>query len=594
MSLVRSSKTLVMLLACAAALAALARSATAAAPGECPEILPTSSVTAGMTGEGWTVSTGTVPETFDVTVLGVLKNGVGPGRDMIVVDTSSPAVDAAGGIWFGMSGSPVYIGGKLAGVLAFGLSEGPSSIAGLTPASDVVTVANYPAAAARALSSSVRLPRSLARTVARRANRLPADVSTLARLKMPVSVSGVNARGLKRVQKLLTRRHVAAVVHAGASADAGDSAPLDEVVPGGNFAAALSYGDVTMGGVGTTSYVCDGKAVAFGHPLFQTGKTHMGANVADALTVVDDPIGGPFKLANITGSIGLLDQDRTAGIRARLGTDVPTVPVVTSLRSLDTGLARLGETDVAFLDALPDLAFTHLFSNVDSVLDAVGPGSAKYTWTVRGNRKDGTPWKLQRGNVYVSDFDIAFDSGSELASELAEIAAFRREKVTISDISLSGTVTQDVHRLDLVRLEVKRHGRFVKVRDTLAASPRETLQFRAVLEPSDGGDLRLVPFSLRMPHSIANGAFIQVSGGTSGEGEGEFEDCIEGSDCDNGPTTFPALLKSFTAQPRNNVLAAKILGADASRVKAGKRIWLDEFVNGQKLVVVTPRGRGLG
>ena len=116
----------------------------AAAPGECPSILPTASVTKGMVGEGWTVSEGTTPEQFDIEVLGVLPIAIEPGRDMIMVETQSPAINAVGGIWFGMSGSPVYVDGKLIGAVAFGLTFGQSKIAGLTPASELLTVHGYP------------------------------------------------------------------------------------------------------------------------------------------------------------------------------------------------------------------------------------------------------------------------------------------------------------------------------------------------------------------------------------------------------------------------------------------------------------------
>jgi hypothetical protein len=103
-------------------------------PIDCPDVMPVSEITDGMLGTGWTVSEGRDPEPFDAEVLGVLPDAIAPGRDMIVVDTSSPAITEAGGIWFGMSGSPVYHDGRLMGALAFGLSFGPSSIAGLTPA----------------------------------------------------------------------------------------------------------------------------------------------------------------------------------------------------------------------------------------------------------------------------------------------------------------------------------------------------------------------------------------------------------------------------------------------------------------------------
>ena len=99
----------------AALLGVSAAAVPAVAFADCETVLPTSAVTAGMTGTGLTVSQGTTAESFDVEVLGVLENGIAPGRDMIIVDTSSPAIEAVGGIWAGISGSPVYIGGQFAG-----------------------------------------------------------------------------------------------------------------------------------------------------------------------------------------------------------------------------------------------------------------------------------------------------------------------------------------------------------------------------------------------------------------------------------------------------------------------------------------------
>jgi hypothetical protein len=102
----------------AAAVAALlalgllaAPAAGQAAPADpCPAAVPVSQVTAGLTGTGYTVSSGTTPEPFTARVIGVLEDGIAPGLDMSIVETDSPAIRAVGGIWFGMSGSPVYTG----------------------------------------------------------------------------------------------------------------------------------------------------------------------------------------------------------------------------------------------------------------------------------------------------------------------------------------------------------------------------------------------------------------------------------------------------------------------------------------------------
>src|SRR5215210_3417562 len=125
----RTIRRLVSILGAASAL--IATGTAVAAPGECPALMPLGNVTDGMTGEGWTVSQGVTPEPFDGEVLGILPDAIAPGRDMIIVDATSPAIDQAGGIWAGMSGPPFYVNGKLVGVVAFALTFGPSPLAGI-------------------------------------------------------------------------------------------------------------------------------------------------------------------------------------------------------------------------------------------------------------------------------------------------------------------------------------------------------------------------------------------------------------------------------------------------------------------------------
>jgi SpoIVB peptidase S55 len=92
-----------------------------------------------LAGTGYTISSGTTPKPFTARVIGVLKDGIAPGLDMIIVETDSPAIRDAGGIWAGMSGSPVYTSdGRLLGAVAYGLSGAPSRIGGITPAEEML------------------------------------------------------------------------------------------------------------------------------------------------------------------------------------------------------------------------------------------------------------------------------------------------------------------------------------------------------------------------------------------------------------------------------------------------------------------------
>jgi SpoIVB peptidase S55 len=570
------------LLALLVAVTALAVSAPAvAAPDKCPEILPTAEVEIGMVGTGWTVDRGTTVKPFDVTVLGVLPDAIAPGRDMIIVEGSSPAIDAAGGIWFGMSGSPVYVGGELIGAVAFGLTFGPSPIAGLTPASDLLTVAGYPAASARKAPNRVTLPRYLARRVAQASGRSVAASSSLSRLKMPLTVSGVDERGMRRVNQMVKRKRLAALPYRGASARASATSSSSKVVPGGNFAAALSYGDVTIAGIGTTSYVCDGKAVAFGHPFFFLGPTTMGANVATALGVIADPLGGAFKLANLGGAVGALDQDRLAGVRAQLGPGPSTTPIGSQVTSLDTGLSRQGRTDAVLKDFLPDLAFLHVLSNMDSVFDAIGPGSSSLHWTISGTQGRGEPWTFEHGNLYASEFDVSIESSFELADELFAIGFFRRDGVTVEDVSLTADVEGTVRKLEIVRVLVKRNGEYRPAGQQIHARPGQLLGLRIVLRRFKDGQRQNVDFVVRMPRNLENGALLEITGGARCEGEG----CVIGA-----PATFDALLAKLEARPRNNVLAVRLRAGLRLRVRSTRSRSFDQVVDGQRTIFILPPG----
>ena len=163
---------------------------------------------------------------------------------------------------------------------------------------------------------------------------------------MPLSVSGVPARGFKRINALARRTGAEVLAYRGASASAVPAADPAEIVPGGNFAVALSYGDVTIGGVGTTSYVCDDRAVAFGHPPSRSARPRRRRASRNALTVVDDDVATPFKLATIGGTVGILDQDRIGGVRTLLGTTPNMTPIDSSFASRDTNRSREGQSDV--------------------------------------------------------------------------------------------------------------------------------------------------------------------------------------------------------------------------------------------------------
>jgi hypothetical protein len=571
----------------ATGLAAEPVTAQVSAPVDCPEIMPTAEVVDGMTATGFTVSDGTDPEPFDVEVLGVLKNGVAPGRDMIVVETSSPALTKAGGIWFGMSGSPVYddVSGELLGAVAFGLSGGPSLIGGLTPAQDMADVLDYPSDLASAGARTVALSGTLERRVARIEAGARTDF-TMRRLRAPLSVSVSNER-LGILAKAIRKEGNKYILTAGASARAAEPGEeLATIGAGDTFAAAQSYGDVTMGGIGTTTLVCDGEAMAFGHPFSWSGKTELGANRGLTHTIVDDPLFGAYKLADITEPVGTVDQDRLAGIRATLDIAPDVRPVNSSISAPDLNRSDDGSSQAVTDDIVPVLSFYHLLGNIDSTFDTIGEGTSRVAWTVTGQTEAGEPWSLSRSNVYSSGYDISIESSFEVFNQLSRLLNNKFTEVDFNSVDLDATIEEE-RRGYRIRKVLHRTGGGPFTGGGIRVRPGSTLALRVILGRVGGGPERKVNLKVDVPGNFRRG-FLEVHGGSSGGAFGCFEEFGPCSSSVGKVDNFDELVDSLEDAPKGNDLTATLSTQSKHRTATAR---LDGVVGGSRFLFVRSKRR---
>ena len=321
-----------------------------------PPVVDVSSLTPGTTGTAWTVVEGTTPVSFDVEVLGVLPDGIAPGIDFILIQVSGPVIDETGGIAAGMSGSPVYVGGDLAGAISYGFFGADPTIGGMTPAAAMVHVLDFPQPPSPA---PVKLDASLQRTFARAsdATTVAAALAVAKPITVPLSVSGLGASSGKaqsRLQHWMTKNGSPFAVTTGASAQAPGGAPLGAPpVAGGAIGAAYSYGDATFGAIGTATFVCDDEVVAFGHPFNHSGETTLALTNANIIHTIPDPsqVFGAFKFGQITDTSGIVTQDRLAGIAGITGTGPELTPVTSeshlhAAREVGSGFDPGGYTGV--------------------------------------------------------------------------------------------------------------------------------------------------------------------------------------------------------------------------------------------------------
>ncbi|MGH8563272.1 MAG: SpoIVB peptidase S55 domain-containing protein [Gammaproteobacteria bacterium] len=566
---------------------------------ECAELVTPETLSPGQQAIGFTVREGEQVEAFSAEILGVDRGALGPGKDLIVVDTSGPVIDeGGGGISVGMSGSPVYTeDGKLIGAIAYGFSVGPSSIGGVTPAPDMLQVfAEGAAPAAEQGAAVARLaPGSRAR-IARAQGVAPSSVAEeMGRLKVPVSVSG-NPRPeqLSALRDALTGAGAGVIVSRGASATVPLGPPSARLAPGDAIGAALSFGDVTMAATGTTTYVCGDKAVAFGHPLLFTGPAVMGATRARVLRIVADPTFVPFKYATLTEPVGIVDRDRFSAIRARFGAEIPTIPVTQDTTALDTGNQRLGaRTDVVgptgsalgrFLFA--QIAILHSFTNIAQTFDQISGGSAGISWTISGVRTgSGQPFALASANRWTSPDDISFAATDELFVALDQLAFQDFEPIEFTGLAVDDvSVERTVRRYRIERVLWARNGRRFADVERLRVRRGDTVRARVELRALDDGSQRTESMRFPVPGGRQRGA-IQIVGGATLASE-EAGAVVEDGEGEAEPDSLDALLADLVSAPRNDALIGRasfrrapivlnedrvVLGSDRLRLTIARR-----------------------
>ncbi len=559
---------------------------------ECALPVTPETLSPGQAAIGFTVRMGEQVEPFKVTILGVDRGALGPGKDLIVVDTSGPVIDeGGGGISAGMSGSPVYTeDGKLIGAIAYGFSAGPSSIGGVTPAPDMLRVFDEGAAPAAEQGSDVaRLaPGSRARIAHTQGVAASSVAEEMSRLRVPVSVSGSpRSERFGALRDALSGAGAHVIVTRGASATVPLGPPSARLAPGDAIGAALSFGDLTVAATGTTTYVCGATAVAFGHPFRFTGPTLMGATRATVLGIVDDPTFGPFKYATLTAPVGIVDRDRFSGIRARFGIEIPTIPVTQDTTALDTGNHRPGaKTDVVGPTGTPrgrrlfaEIAVGHSVANIDQTFDQIGPGSAGISWTISGVRtRSGQPFALARGNRFASSGDIALAATDELFVALDELAFQDFEAIEFTGLAVDDiSVEQTVRRYRVERVLWARNGRRFADVGTLRVRRGDTVRARIELRALDDGSQRTESMSFRVTGQRRRGV-IQIAGGAT------LVDEDEGGEAE--PDSLDALLANLVSAPRNDALIGRasfrrvpivliqdrvVLGSDRLRLTIARR-----------------------
>jgi hypothetical protein len=329
----------------AAILIAFAATAQLASAAETPParpksgkvaIMPLGEVKQGMKGTAWTVFQGTEPEPVPVEIIGIAKNMWGPRQDIILGKMGGKA--ARTNVAKGMSGSPVYINGKLIGAVSLGLSQfSPDAICGITPIELMLEINGSDQsrpAAARAPGKAVALD----------------QLESLVPIESPLVFSGINGDTLRDFSSVFQQMGLRTVQGSGGVLTNG-SKPVagweHALNPGDSVATVLVDGDMGISAFGTVTYNDGKRVLAFGHPLFNLGPVDMPLAKSEVVLTLASQF-QPSKMANATEVVGALRQDRHSGIMGELGATSPMIPVTLNVRSLDAKEAVLNQKSFHF------------------------------------------------------------------------------------------------------------------------------------------------------------------------------------------------------------------------------------------------------
>ncbi len=263
----------------------------------------------GQQGEVWTVFQGTEPEAFTVEVTGVLRNALGPGKSLIVCQLTDPRVQKMGAV-AGMSGSPLYIDGKLAGALSYQIQRFETvRHAGFTPAADLAEVRDKSNLQSNALVSTDP--------------RAPAD-APFRPLQPVFTLGGLSPAVAELFAPRFAALGLSATALGGSTQTAATLNPPSGAVkaaalrPGGAVSVALATGDITLAGTGTVSRIDGQQVTAFGHPMLSLGDVALPMCAAEIVTILPSQMQS-VKIANTGAVIGTITQDRLSAVSGTLG-----------------------------------------------------------------------------------------------------------------------------------------------------------------------------------------------------------------------------------------------------------------------------------
>jgi hypothetical protein len=534
--------------------------------------MPVSEIRVGMVGIGRTVFEGTRVDEFKVHILGVIENVMGPRRTLILSRLEGGPL-AETGVIAGMSGSPVYIDGRLIGAVSYSLGAFPKEpIAGITPIDEMLADASVDSPRPSAARVQVDLPLSRENLTAAFRKALawnrpfaerPGDATLIGAATLP-GLSGFEVGTMLRPiatplvvggfsggfdGPLGEQFRDAGFVPTMASAAGQEPAPAvtRPLEPGDALGVNFVTGDFLLGATGTVTQVDGDRVYAFGHPMYNLGPTDFPMTRAYVYTLLPS-LSSSTKLASTGETIGTLLHDRPTTIAGRLGPGPRMIPVSVALTS-DHAPARTFHFNVVRDQLFTPLMTSSVLANLFAAYERQFGAS---TFTVQGSVQVGGHGSIALDNLFSGD-DAANGAASAIIGPLTALVGNDYERVDIEQIALTINSVEEDRTATLERVWI----------DDPRPRPGRTVPLKVLLRPHRGEDI-IRTLNVEIPPNASGSLSLLVTDGARLTQAEQREARLP------QPRSVPQLLRALNRERRNDRLYVRLLSAQPGAVVNGE------------------------
>ena len=532
----------------------------------------------GMVGVGRTVFDGTKVEEFKVHIIGVLSNVIGPRRNLILARLEGGPL-ANAGVIAGMSGSPVYIDGKLIGAVSYSLGQfSKEPIAGITPIAEMtdattlggprppgtrvnvdgpVTPDSLVAAFRKALDWNRPFADRPGGTELSGASTVGgvagAELGTLLHpIATPLVMSGFDTDTSDLLASAFRGQGFLPMGASGPHGAPGEMAYHDgPLQPGDAVGVMMVTGDLQLGGTGTVTHVDGDHVYAFGHPLYDLGPIEFPMTRAYVYAVLPS-LYSSIKLTGTGDVVGTILQDRATAIAGRIGTPPHMLPINLTLEN-DRGPKREFHFDV-----VNDQLFTPLmtFASLATTFNSYERQFGTATFTVKGKAVVKKHEAIEFENLFTGD-QPSIGAATYIVAPIVSLMSNEYEKVDLERLDLTITSSEEAKTATLERVWI----------DDPRPRPGHTVPLKVLLRTYRGEEyLRTLPIDI--PANASGTLSVMVSDGSR---LSQIEQREARSPLQQ-PRSVSQMIRALNKARRNNTLYVKLLGPEAGAVVNGEQL----------------------